>query len=513
MKNKIFIYCMIACMSLMIATGCSSSDPSESKSQETVEKTPVEGGNVVMMIEQDMDSLDPHIAASAGTKEVVFNIFEGLVKPDEKGELYPAVAERYEISDDGRTYTFTLRKGIKFHNGDAVTVEDITYSLDRVMGLTTGKPLQSGFEKVEKIETADDKTIIIKLKELDASLLTNLTVAILPKKNEGHFKDQPIGTGPFEFVSYAPEQNIIIKKYKDYWKKGIPHVDEVEFRIIPDREAALLSFRAGEIDIFPRLPNDRVEELGGQFTTVNGEQNMVQLMAMNNKRKPFDDIRVRKAMNYAVDVDEVINAVAFGYGAKLGSNMSPVMAKYHQEGLESVYDVNIEKAKGLLKEAGYENGFKTKIAIPSNYPFHVDTGQVIVEQLKKVGIDAQIELVEWGVWLERVYNNRDYDMTILSLTGKLDPYNILVRYQSDYSKNFMNYNNKEYDEIIKTAIKTNDDKKRVLLYKEAQKKLTEDAAAVYIMDPQFTVAMNKNISGYKMYPIYIQDMSSIYYTK
>ncbi|QXM05448.1 ABC transporter substrate-binding protein [Crassaminicella indica] len=512
MKRKTFVYFLILCLSMaVLGTGCG--DSSTNTVKETNSNETVEGGKVVMAIEQDMDSLDPHFSAAAGTKEILFNIFEGLMKPDEKGNVIPAVAEDYSISEDGLTYTFKLRKGIKFHNGDFVTVEDVKYSLDRVMGTETGKPLTSDLKNVRSVEIVDDKTILIQLKEVDASLLSKLTVAIVPKSNEKNFTKHPIGTGPFKFVEYLPEQRLVIEKFNDYWKKGIPHLDRVEFRILPDREASLLSFKAGEIDMYPRLPNERVEELGDGFETVSGPQNLVQLMVMNNKRAPFNDIRVRKAINYAVDVDEIIEAVAFGYGSKIGSNMSPVMERYYEDGLDDLYSINIKKAKQLLKEAGYEDGLKVKIAIPSNYQFHVDTGKVIVQQLEKVGIEAKIELVEWGVWLDRIYKGRDYDMTIIAFTGELDPGKMLKKYTSNARNNFMNYKNASYDKLIEKAEKEVDQKKRVQIYKEAQKILAEDAVCVFIMDPQFTMAMKKNIKGYKLYPIYVQDMSSVYYTK
>lgn len=476
------------------------------------QKVPKAGGNVVVVVPQDPDFLDPHLAVASGTSEIMFNVFEGLLKPDKNGNLYPAVAENYEVSEDGLTYTFEIREGIKFHNGKTVTPEDVKYSIERLMGAETGKPLSSAFANVERVEILDQKTVAIKIKEYDASFLSNLTAAILPKDNADH-NANPIGTGPFKFVEYLPEQRLVIEKFDGYWQKGVPYLDRVEFRMIPDNEAALLSFKAGEIDIYPRIDNERLAELGPGFHDIQGMQNMVQLMAMNMAKEPFKDIRVRQAINYAVDVDEIIEAVAHGYGTKLGSNMSPVMAKYYQDGLQDTYNLDVVKAKQLLKEAGYEKGFKTKISVPSNYQFHVDTAQVIANQLKKVGIEAEIEMVEWGVWLDRVYKGRDYELTIIGLTGKLDPHQVLVRYKSDNPGNFFNYNNPAYDSLMEEAAREIDDNKRAEIYKEAQKKLVEDAAAVYIMDPNYTVAMKSNLDGYTLYPLYVQDMSTIYYTE
>jgi peptide/nickel transport system substrate-binding protein len=467
---------------------------------------------VVVVVPQDPDYLDPHLASAAGTYEMMFNVYEGLVKPASDGTLHPAVAEKYTISEDGLTYTFILRKGIKFHNGREVTTKDVKYSLERLMGTHTGKPLSSFFQKVLTVQAPDDQRIIIKLKEVDASLLSSLKAAIIPKDNPDP-NTNPIGTGPFRFVEYRPGQRVIMEKFEDYWDHGLPLLDKVEFKIIPDRESALIALKTGTIDIYPRIDNNRVSELGDELYYLQGMQNLVQVMAMNIKRKPFDDLRVRKAINYAIDIDEIIEMVAFGFGTKLGSGISPSMAQFYEPGLEDKYRYNQEKAKELLAAAGFKNGFKTTISVPSNYQFHVDTAQIIVEQLKRVGIEAKIELVEWAVWLQRIYKGRDYEMTITGLSGKLDPMPVLIRYTSDYPNNFFNFSNPEFDALNWQAVGENDLEKRAELYKKAQRILAEEAAAVFIMDPNYTVALKKNLAGYKIYPIYVQDMSSVYYTK
>lgn len=513
MLKRLATYVLIMAIAMLFfLTGCSSKNDEEVKVDDSL-STPIEGGEVVMAIDHEMDSLDPHISSGAGTKEVLFNIYEGLMKPDSTGGVYPAIAKEYKISEDGLSYIFTLRENVIFHDGSTVTVEDVKFSLERVMGKFTENPLSSDLDKVSEINIVDDKNLEIVLKEVDSSLLSKLIIPIIPKSNEGNFTDNPIGTGPFMFEEYLPGQRVVIKKFDQYWNPELPHLDKVEFRIVGDIGAGLLSLRAGEIDMYPRLPNDKIEELGDEFKLVSGPQNLVQLMIMNNNVEPLNDVRVRKAINYAVDVDEIIEAVAYGYGSKLGSNMSPVMEKYYNKELENVYDVNIEKSKELLKEAGYEDGFEITVSIPSNYQFHVDTGQVICEQLKKVGIKCEIKLVEWGVWLEDIYTNRNYDMTIIGFSGKLDPHNILYRYYSDYSKNMMNYSNEEYDKLLDKALLEVDEDSRAQLYKEAQRILSDDGVCVFIMDPQFTVAMKKNITGYDMYPIYVQDMSTVQYLK
>ena len=466
---------------------------------------------IVVAVMQDPDFLDPHRAAASGTYEMMFNVFEGLLKPDPDGTVIPAVAESYSISEDGMIYTFALRSGVKFHDGSMVTVDDVLYSLNRLKGTDGERGLSSDFEKfVSKIEAVDDKTVRVELSTLNTDFLEKFIVAIIPENNENHEKN-PVGTGPFKFVEYRPGQRLVIEKFEEYWNPELPKVEEVEFRIIPDNQAAIMSFLAGEVQILPRLDAIQAMLLGDRYNLITAEQNMVQLMAMNHAVSPFDDIRIRRAINHAVDKEEVIEIVADGYGTELGSNMSPIMSKYYREGLEDYYEPSVEKAKALLSEAGYPDGFDTKITVPSNYQFHIDTAQVIVEQLKRVGIRAEIELVEWSVWLDRVYTARDYEMTIIGLTGKLSAYEILRRYVSDYPRNFYNYSSSEYDRIISLAIEKTAVEEKASLFRRAQEILTEDAAAVYIMDPNFIVALAPNLHGYTIYPLYVQDMSTLYY--
>lgn len=471
------------------------------------------GRSVVVAVPQDPDYLDPHKAAASGTYEMMFNVFEGLLKPDSNGGVRPAIAESYSISNDGLTYTFKLRDNVYFHNGEKVTPEDVKYSYERLMGVN-GEALSTDFQNnVEYVKIVGNDTIEIRLKQVDTSFLYNFTQAILPKSNDGKQNTNPIGTGPFKFVEYLPGQRIVIEKFDKYWDPKLPYLDKVEFRIITDPQTTLIAFKAGEIDMVPRLGTQYIDLIGNNGYIVSGEQNLVQILGLNLKRKPFDDLRVRQAISYAIDKDMLIKAVADGYGTKLGSNMSPVMGKYFKEGLADKYSTNIKKAKELLTEAGYKNGFDTTITVPSNYKFHVDTAQVIVEMLKQIGINAKIEQVEWGVWLDRVYAGRDFDSTIIAFTGKLSPYDILKRYMSDYSRNFFNYNNPKYDEIIKKATMETNIEKRIDLYKQAQVILSDDLPAIFLMDPNFIVALQNDLAGYTLYPLYIQDMSVIHYVK
>ena len=467
---------------------------------------------IVVGITNDLDSLDPHKAVAAGTNEVLFNIFEGLVKPNSEGELVPAVARDYEVSTDGLKYTFHLRKDVKFHNGKTVTVDDVIYSLKRCAGLLEEKDPNvkqiSALSIILKINRVDDETIEIILSEANAEILNYLTCSIIP----ADYKEQetkPVGTGPFRFVSYEALGSLVIEKNKDYYGEAAK-VDQVKFKICADTDSAFMEVLSGGIDIFPYMTDSNAKQLNDDYTVEIGNSNVVQALFLNNAVAPFDDVRVRQALCYAVDRQAIIDMVSGGEGTIIGSSMFPSFKNIYAPELADVYAVNIEKAKELLKEAGYENGFEFTITVPSNYQVHVDTAQIIVEQLKAIGVTAKIQQVEWASWLDDVYQGRKYDATVVGLVSDLAPGKIMSKYRSTAKDNFTNYKNEEYDKLYEKIMKTVDEGERAEYYHQLQSMLTNDAASVFIQDAASLVAVNKRIGGYKFYPVYVQDMSSIY---
>ncbi|MFC4599846.1 ABC transporter substrate-binding protein [Cohnella hongkongensis] len=473
----------------------------------------VEGGTVRVAMATEPDNLDPYLSAATDTGSMMDNVFDGLFEGGENSDLVPAIAESYSVSEDGLTYTFVLRQGIRFHDGSELTSEDVYYSYAKLSGLNGKEPLSSKFAAIERIDTPDDATVVVKLKEKDAAFLAANIVAIVPKDYEEQ-SAKPIGAGPFKFASYTPGQQLVLEKNEDFYNRDMaPTLDRVEFKFMPDANASVLALKSGDIDMVPGISAQGALQLGEGFSIVSGPQNMVQLMALNHSAEPLNDVKVRQAINYAVDKDVIIQTVAEGNGAKLGSNMSPAMKMYYQEGLEQRYETNAEQAKQLLKEAGYEQGFDLTITVPSNYKFHVDTAQVIAEQLKAVGIRATIKQIEWSSWLEDVYNNAKYEATIVGLTGKLDPHEVLGRYETHYARNFFKFSSADFDELVGRARLEIDPDKRAELYKQAQTILTEQAAAVYIMDPSRSVAMKDGLEGFKLYPIQKYDFAAMYYTK
>ncbi|MBO7401594.1 MAG: ABC transporter substrate-binding protein [Lachnospiraceae bacterium] len=475
------------------------------------------GGTVTVGITADIDGLDPHKIKSAGTREIMFNLYEGLVKVDAKGNIVGAVASEYEISADAMTYSFKLRKGVKFSNGKEVTANDVVYSLKRLAGKLENPDAEvavvaamSIVNDITASKNGDDDVITLKLDSANSELICYLTGAIVPEGYTTADGAAP-GVGPFKYESYTPLQDLTIVKNENYYKPENVHLDKVVFKIMTDSDAAFMQVLAGAIDIYPNLTADQVAALPAGYRAESGGMALVQALFVNADVAPFNNQKVREALNYAIDRDYIIKMVGDGKGTPVCSGVFPGFAKYYDASLERYYTKDTAKAKELLKEAGFPDGFSFTITVPSNYKFHVDTAQVIAEQLKEVGVNARVEQVEWATWYSDVYKGEKYEGTIIGLDSNLAPGDILRFYPSTSSKNFMNYNSAEFDRIYALAAAEADDAKKVDYYKQLQQMLAKDAAAVFIQNPVLYVAVSDKLDGYTFYPLFVQDMSSIYF--
>lgn len=512
MKKRITGILLVVTMAVSIALGGCAGDKKEagSASENGFSGNPVEGGSIRVGISQDIDSLDPHKAVSAGTKEVLFNIYEGLVKPDSDGNLVEAVAEKYMISDDAKVYTFTLRDGVKFHNGNDVTAEDVKYSINRCADTSNGEPLVSAYSIIESVNVLDEKTVEICLTEPDTEFLAYMTTAIVPKDSGDSLATDAVGTGPFRYESRSPQENVILAKNEDYWGEKA-HLDKVEFKIVADGDMVVTNLKGGSIDMAMRLTTSQAAELTDGFHLEEGTMNLVQALYLNNAVEPLNNEKVRQALCYAINPDEIMDMMADGKGVRVGTSMYPGLKRYYAEEFANYYEQDFEKAQKLLKEAGYPDGFDLEITVSAADKPHVDTAQVISEQLKNIGVNVTIKPVEWEAWLEDVYSNKNYQSTVVGVDASaLTARAMLERFTSDGQGNFINFNDEEYDSIFKEAIVETDEAKQTELYKKMENILTERAANVYIQDLANLVAINNKFDGYKFYPLYVQDMASIY---
>lgn len=496
--KSLIIGSLTICVTLSMLSGCG--NQKSSSNAQNIAKISV---NV------EPDNLDPLLSASSDTAAIMMNVFESLVTFNEKGEIIPGLAEKYDITDDGLKYTFTLKEDVKFHDGKAFSSKDVMYTYKKLTGLNGEKPLSSVLSQTVKgLEAPDDKTFIITLNHKDAAFITKCT-SLVVEDGYNNNSTKPIGTGPFKFSEYVVGQKVVLERNKEYStdKNRVPSIDKAEFKIMNDNNAKIMALKSGNLNI-AEIESQNIDSLKKDYNIVEGPQNMVQLVAFNNSRAPFDNEKVREAINYAIDKDEIIKIVANGRGTKLDTFLSPIMQEYYNKSLKK-NEYNIEKSKELLKEAGFEKGLSFKLTVPSNYQFHVNTAQVVKDQLNKVGINVDIELIEWAKWLEQVYTNADYQATIVAHTGKLDPQDFLNRFSSSYGKNYFKFSDEKYDELIEKSTLTTDINERKKYYDECQQILIDKSASVFIQDPNLIYVTNKNVSGLKNYPVRFIDLSSL----
>ena len=515
MKKKLLALFLALVMVGAVLPGCGdgSKDPGgQGNNGKTGE--PVKGGEITVGIAQDLDdSLDPHQTVAAGTREV-FNIFEGLVKPNSDGEMIPAVAEKYTLSEDGTTYTFTLREGVKFHNGQTVTAEDVVYSINRCAAVPEGqeKPLVAAFSAVKSVEALDEKTVAVTIAQRDLEFISYMTAAIIPADYENQ-DTAPVGTGPFKFVSRTPQQDFVMERFEDYW--GAPAwLDKVTYKICENADALVMNLNGGSIDLCAHLTSAQASQLNQSFQVLEGTMNLVQAIYLNNQAKPFDNQLVRQALCYAIDRQGIMDMVADGHGTAVGSSIYPAFTKYFLPELVDKYPHSVEKAKELLAQAGYPDGFDMTISVPNNYQPHMDTAEVVAEQLREAGINVTIQPVEWSTWLDTIYNGRQFQATVVGVdAANMTARAMLERFTSDYGKNFINYNNPAYDALFQQAINAQDEAEQTDLYKQMETMLADTAANVYIQDLCDLVAMRQDLGGLKFYPIYVLDLSTVYFTQ
>jgi peptide/nickel transport system substrate-binding protein len=405
---------------------------------------------------------------------------------------------------------------VRFHNGRELKAADIKFVLQRAMNPETKHPYPGYYEAISDIIVKDDYTVTITLKSFNANFLLNLArqgSVIYPREAVDTLKSAPIGTGPFRFEEWVRGDKIILVRNKDYYVPGVPKVDRVTFRFIADPNAVLAALKAGDVDasLFGLGP-EHVQDVqkDARFQVIVGDTTNDVVLAMNNARKPYTDVRVRHAVTYGINKPDVLKGAMFGMGKILGSNVDPLNPYYIDVSKDMPYDPG--KAKKLLAEAGYPNGFDTVLKVAPQYYYTVRSGEVIAENLKKVGVNVKIEQIEWGQWLSRVFcrppcTDPDYDLTIIGHAESWD----IANYANP--KYYYRYDSAKFQDLFKSSEVTLDDKARRELYAKMQHMLVQDAPVVWLyMHPRLAVA-KKGLTGFwKDLPVPAADLSEVGWT-
>jgi peptide/nickel transport system substrate-binding protein len=348
------------------------------------------------------------------------------------------------------------------------------------------------YAAIESVTAPDDSTVVFTLSQPSSSLLYNLArpdSIIYPAASAETQRAQPIGTGPFRFAEYVPASHVTLEAFEDYYLEGVPYLDSATFRIISDPNARFASLQTGEIDHTGLLPEQYQQAATNpDLKVAQGTATAEITVAMNNTRAPFDDLRVRQAITLAIDKNAIVQGAMFGLGTVIGTHMSPSEGYYID--LSETYPYDPQRARELLAEAGYPDGFTIDFELPEPYNIERRTGEVIAQQLQQVGITVNLSVVEWATWIERIFLGGDYDMTII---GHSEPRDINVYANPDY---YYHYDNPHIGELLAEAELATSQEESDATYQEIASIIANDAVNVWVMSSPYLVAARSDVYGF-----------------
>lgn len=455
--------------------------------------------------------LDPTAGAAAAIDEIVYaNVFEGLTQIDQNGAVQPALAKNWNISADKLTYTFNLHTGVKYHDGTDFDADDVVFSLNRALAEKSVNAQKGLFKAIAHVKQTGTHTVVVTLKQVAGGFLFNMgwgDAVIVAKESAAKNKSNPVGTGPFKFSKWSKGSHLELVRNDTYWGEGAK-LKKVTFKIIPDPASAVVAMMAGDVDAFANFPAP--ESLAqfksdSRFAVVIGNTEGETILSTNNTKPPFDNLKVRQAVAFALDRQTIVDGAMFGYGTPIGSHFAPHHPAYVD--LTGKYEHNLTKAKQLLKEAGYPNGFKAVIKLPP--PSYARRGgEIVASQLKKIGIELEIVPVEWAQWLKQVFKATDYHLTIVSHTEPMD----IGIYARD--KYYFNYKSPQFQALMKKLDETVATKERYAILADAQKMLSDEAVNGFLFQLAKHGVWDKDVKGlWENSPVQANNLTKVYWTE
>jgi peptide/nickel transport system substrate-binding protein len=461
---------------------------------------PKKGGTLIWGHSETPQTLDIHTAGAAASLRVLQNVHCSIVTIDEHFQIVPSLAEKFETSPDLLTYTFHLRQGVRFHDGKPMTSADVKYSFDRCRNPKTGAVNFEVFNDVDTIETPDDKTVVIKMKRINAPFLARLAEngagAIMPAGSGDTQGTSPIGAGPFKFVRREFGHEIEFARFDDYWE-GPAYLDKLIEREVIEPTVRLTGLQTGELHVINDIPADRVAETAKnpKLETQSWFPLNFDFLNMNHAFEPFKDPRVRLAFDLMIDKDQLLQGALWGQGKLTASPSFPTSGSYDDSLKARTQDM--DKAMALLSEAGYGPGkLKLVFKVTTNYPYHVEASQIMAEWFRAAGIDMKIEQLTWADWLSQCWTNRDYQITMMNFFTLWEP--DFLYYSLWNSKGVFNYRNIKDDQIdmlTQKARETVDPKLRDDLYKQVQQRVYDQVHDVILWFRNGSMGAQKSVGG------------------
>ncbi|GJF18386.1 ABC transporter substrate-binding protein [Mycolicibacterium cyprinidarum] len=459
-------------------------------------------GGVVAAIAGEPDQLDPHKTTAYFSFEILENVFDTLVEPDENLQMRPALAESWEVSPDGLTWTFHLRDGVVFHDGTPLAADDVVFSYRRIMDEELANV--DKFSAVTAVGAPDPSTVVIRTDRPVPNMLTNLGgfkgMAIVSRRNveNGQIATHPIGTGPFSFRDQRSGDSITLAANPDFWG-GPPRIPGVTFRFISEPSTALSALQAGEIDWTDSIPTQRVKQLENDdsLTLAVTPSNDYWYLALNEARAPWNDVRVRRAIAYAIDRGAIVQATSYGTAAANqlaipeGNPWYTPYDRYREDG-----DKGLDKARELLREADVQPT-NLDMLVTTDYPETVTAAQIIADNLAPLGISVDIHTVDFATWLDE-QNSGNFDMLMMGWLGNIDPDDFYyAQHHTDGTSNAQKFSNGEVDRLLDAGRVETDRAARSDEYAQAATLIADEVSYIYLYNPSVIQAWNPALSGYQ----------------
>ena len=469
-------------------------------------QTPKTRVTLAMVLEPT--GLDPTTAPAAAIGEIVhYNVLEGLTKINADGAVTPLLAESWSMDPDGKSYTFKLRRGVKFHDGEAFDAADVKFSFERAKDdKSTNKAKKAVFDNISRIDTPDAHTVILTLNNADGNFLFRMgenTAVILDPKSAAGTATKPVGTGPFTFEDWKKGSSVSLAKWPGFRDAKSVKIERVTFRFINDPAARVAALLAGDIDAVPRLDAPQaVKQLQAdkRFVVSLGATSGKGIMSINNKKKPFDDVRVRRALMHSIDRKAFIDGVLEGLGKPIGSHFAPTDAGYVD--LTAMFPYDPERAKALLKEAGVATPLNVTLTLPPPQ-YARKGGEVLIAQLAKVGIVAKIENVEWAQWLGGTFKG-NFDLSVIT---HVEPLDYMQYANTGY---YWGYDSKAFRDLAAQHAAAGNAKERAKLFGDLQRLIATDAVNAFLFNPTNVSVSRQGLKGlWAGSPIFANDMAAV----
>lgn len=452
--------------------------------------------------------LDPTAGAASAIGEVVhYNVLETLTKIQPDGTIAPLLAQSWSVTPDNKTWAFKLKSGVTFHNGERFDASTVKFTFERAVAPGSVNKDKAVFNNIAHIATTDDLTVILTLKNPNPDFLFQLgqtTASIVEPKSAATNNTQPVGTGPYRLESWNKGSSVVLARWDGYRDAKAVKLKRVTFRFISDTAAQVAALLSGDVDAFPRVAAARSLaqfQNDKRFQVLIGGSRSKTILAINNKRKPLDDVRVRRAIAMAIDRKAVVEGAADGFGTPIGSFYVPGAPGYVD--LTAVNAYAPDQSRALLKEAGVATPLELSIKLPPT-PYARQGGEVIAAQLAKVGINAKLENVEWAQWLSGVYGQKAYDLTVIAHVEPLDFGNFA---RPGY---YWGYESAKFNELWERINTTADTTQRNRLMADAQRLVADDAVAAYLYQPRWITVAKAGLKGlWKDAPILANDLAAL----